>query len=139
MSLAEVTVKPLGLRRAQPVNPAGTRGLALVGLSIPVLGVLGLFGLSGGIRNLLGDTLAQVHGILVLRENAPSDIFSDLPAEMAEVTTTNSRRSCRRAADLEDRPLDRGPQPVYPDCGGFSCRAPRAAASRPAQSHPDRG
>lgn len=59
-------------------------GLALVGLSIPVLGVLGLFGLSGGIRNLLGNTLAQVQGILVLRENAPSDIFSDLPAEMAE-------------------------------------------------------
>ncbi len=59
-------------------------GLALVGLSIPVLGVLGLFALSGGIRNLLDDTLAQVHGILVLRENAPSDIFSDLPAELAE-------------------------------------------------------
>ncbi len=59
-------------------------GLALVGLSIPVLGVLGLFALSGGIRNLLGETLAQVHGILVLRENAPSDIYSDLPAEMAE-------------------------------------------------------
>jgi putative ABC transport system permease protein len=58
--------------------------LALVGLSIPVLGVLGLFGLTNGIRNLLGDTLAQVHGILVLRENAPSDIFSDLPANMAE-------------------------------------------------------
>ena len=59
-------------------------GLALVGLSIPVLGVLGLFSLSGGIRNLLGDTLAQVRGILVLRENAPSDIFSDLPAELGE-------------------------------------------------------
>jgi len=58
--------------------------LALMGLSIPVLGVLGLFSLSGGIRNLLGETLAQVHGILVLRENAPSDIFSDLPAELGE-------------------------------------------------------
>ncbi len=56
--------------------------LALVGLSIPVLGVLGLFSLSNGIRNLLDSTLAQVHGILVLRENAPSDIFSDLPAAL---------------------------------------------------------
>ena len=46
--------------------------------------MLGLFSLSGGIRNLLDSTLAQVHGILVLRENAPSDIFSDLPAAMAE-------------------------------------------------------
>ena len=58
--------------------------LALVGLSIPVLGVLGLFGLSNGIRNLLGDTLAQVRGIMVLRENARTDIFSDLPVELAE-------------------------------------------------------
>ncbi len=58
--------------------------LALVGLSIPVLGVLGLFSLSAGIRNLLDNTLAQIQGIIVLRENAPSDLFSDLPATMAE-------------------------------------------------------
>jgi putative ABC transport system permease protein len=58
--------------------------LAIVGLSIPVLGVLGLFSLSHGIRNLMGNTLAQVHGVLVLRANVPGPIFSDLPAEMAE-------------------------------------------------------
>ena len=58
--------------------------LAVVGLSIPILGVLGLFSLSRGIRNLFGETLSQVHGLLVLRENVPSPVFSDLPAEMAE-------------------------------------------------------
>jgi putative ABC transport system permease protein len=58
--------------------------LALIGLSIPVLGVIGLFSLSAGIRNLLGGTLAKVQGILVLRQNAPSDVFSDLPAEMGD-------------------------------------------------------
>jgi putative ABC transport system permease protein len=58
--------------------------LALLGLSIPVVGVLGLFSLSDGIRTLVGDTLAQVQGILVLRENAPTDLFSELPSGMAE-------------------------------------------------------
>jgi putative ABC transport system permease protein len=58
--------------------------LALIGLSVPVVGVLGLFSLSEGIRTLLGDTLAQVQGILVLRENAPTDLFSELPSAMAD-------------------------------------------------------
>jgi putative ABC transport system permease protein len=62
--------------------------LTLIGLSVPVLGVLGLFSLSSGIRNLLDDTLAQVQGILVLRENAPIDLFSELPAGMAETLST---------------------------------------------------
>src|SRR3954452_12229795 len=54
--------------------------LALVGLSIPILGVLGLFSLSGGLRNLVGDTLSQIQGVVVLREHAPSPVFSDMPA-----------------------------------------------------------
>src|SRR3954454_24648723 len=58
--------------------------LALVGLSIPILGVLGLFSLSGGLRNLVGDTLSQIQGVMVLRENAPTPVFSTLPAELAE-------------------------------------------------------
>ena len=49
--------------------------LAIVGLSIPVFGVLGLFSLSQGIRNLMGNTLGQVHGVLVLRANVPGPIF----------------------------------------------------------------
>ena len=58
--------------------------LALVGLSIPILGVLGLFCVSGGLRNLVGDTLSQIEGVLVLRENALSPVFSDLPASLGE-------------------------------------------------------
>ncbi|HEX8202034.1 MAG TPA: ABC transporter permease [Isosphaeraceae bacterium] len=54
--------------------------LALVGLSIPILGVLGLFSLSGGLRNLVGDTLSQIQGLMILRDNAPTPVFSDLPA-----------------------------------------------------------
>lgn len=56
--------------------------LALIGLSIPVLGVMGLFSLSGGLRNMVGDTLRQVEGMMVLRENSPSPVFSQLPADL---------------------------------------------------------
>jgi len=56
--------------------------LALIGLSIPILGVLGLFSVSRGLRNLVGDTLSRVEGVMVLRENSPSPVFSDLEASV---------------------------------------------------------
>jgi putative ABC transport system permease protein len=58
--------------------------LALIGLSIPILGVMGLFSISGGLRNMVGDTLSKVEGVMVLRENSPSPVFSVLPANLAE-------------------------------------------------------
>jgi putative ABC transport system permease protein len=58
--------------------------LALIGLSIPILGVLGLFSLSRGMRNLVGDTLSRVEGVMVLRKNTPSPVFSDLQANLGE-------------------------------------------------------
>src|SRR5689334_8512641 len=58
--------------------------LALIGLSIPILGVLGLFSLSEGLRNMVGDTLNKIQGVMVLRENTPTPVFSDLPANLAE-------------------------------------------------------
>jgi putative ABC transport system permease protein len=54
--------------------------LALVGLSIPILGVLGLFSISGGLRNLVDDTLSKIQGVMVIRDNVPSPVFSSLPA-----------------------------------------------------------
>ena len=58
--------------------------LALVGLSIPILGVLGLYSVSGGLRNLVGDTLSKIQGVVVLREDALSPVFSDMPATLAD-------------------------------------------------------
>lgn len=58
--------------------------LALIGLSIPILGVLGLFSLSNGLRDMVGDTLSQIEGVMVIRENVPSPVFSTLPAELAD-------------------------------------------------------
>src|SRR5881628_582152 len=53
--------------------------LAVLGLTIPVLAFLGLFSLTGGIRHLMGDTLAGMDNLLVLSANAPAPVFSDLP------------------------------------------------------------
>jgi putative ABC transport system permease protein len=58
--------------------------LAVVGLTIPVLAFLGLFSISQGIRDLMGSTLGKMQGLMVLRENSPSPVFSDLPADMAK-------------------------------------------------------
>jgi putative ABC transport system permease protein len=58
--------------------------LALIGLSIPILGVMGLFSLSGGLRNMVGDTLSKVEGLMVVRENIPSPVWSKIPAGTAD-------------------------------------------------------
>ena len=58
--------------------------LALVGLSVPILGVLGLFSVSDGLRNLVGSTLDKIKGVMVLRENVPTPVFSSLPAAIGD-------------------------------------------------------
>lgn len=58
--------------------------LALVGLSIPVLGVLGLFALSDGLRNLVGDTLGGIEGLIVLSDNALSPVMSNVPTSLVD-------------------------------------------------------
>ena len=58
--------------------------LALIGLSIPILGVIGLFSLSEAMRNLIGTTLSRVQGVVVLREGAFSPVFSDLTSDLLD-------------------------------------------------------
>ncbi len=58
--------------------------LALVGLSVPILGVIGLFSVSDGLRNLVGNTLDKIKGVMVLRENVPTPVFSHLPADLVD-------------------------------------------------------
>ena len=57
--------------------------LAVLGLTIPLLAFLGLFSLSGGIRHLMGDTLASMENLMVLSANAPVPVLSDLPPGLA--------------------------------------------------------
>ncbi len=58
--------------------------LALIGLSVPILGILGLFSLSNGLRDLVGNTLSRIEGLIILREDVPSPVFSRLPASLAD-------------------------------------------------------
>ncbi len=58
--------------------------LALIGLSIPILGVLGLFSVSNGLRDLVGDTLSQIEGVIVLSDTAATPILSRLPADLPD-------------------------------------------------------
>ena len=53
-------------------------------MSIPILGVLGLFCLSNGLRDLVGDTLSGIEGLIVLRDNALSPVLSNVPASLAD-------------------------------------------------------
>ena len=58
--------------------------LAVVGLTIPILAILGLFSLTHGIRTLMGNTLQRMNGLMVMRGNSPAPVFSDLPASMVD-------------------------------------------------------
>src|ERR1017187_3500522 len=58
--------------------------LALVGLSIPILGMLGLLCLSNGLSDLVGTTLSRIEGLIILREDVPSPVFSHLPSNLAD-------------------------------------------------------
>ncbi len=62
--------------------------LALIGLSIPILGILGLFCLSNGLRDLVGNTLSRIEGLIILREDVPSPVLSRLPASLADEIRT---------------------------------------------------
>ena len=59
-------------------------GLAVLGLTIPIIAILGLFSLTNGIRDSMGNTLERMNGLMVMRENSPAPVLSDLPATMAD-------------------------------------------------------
>jgi putative ABC transport system permease protein len=58
--------------------------LAVLGLTIPIIAILGLFSLTHGIRTLMGNTLARMNGLMVMRSNSPAPVFSEVPASMVE-------------------------------------------------------
>src|SRR4051812_15401592 len=82
-------------------------GLAVLGLTIPVLAFLGLFSLSRGIRHLMGDTLAGMHNMIVLSENAPAPVFSDLPPGTGEALRKGAGGKVAAAGVWKVAPADR--------------------------------
>ena len=71
--------------------------LALIGLSVPILGVMGLFSVSNGLRDLVGDTLSRIEGVMVIQENVPSPVLSTLPMSLADKLRARARSARRRS------------------------------------------
>ncbi len=53
--------------------------LSILGLSVSVAGMVGLFAISGGIAHLVTQTFEKVPGLLVQQQGAPIPLFSTLP------------------------------------------------------------
>ena len=102
--------------------------LALVGLSIPILGVLGLFAVSNSLRNLVGDTLGGIEGLIVLSDNALSPVLSNVPASLPDELRKMPTGPGRRAGGLGARPVDRGAGHDLRACSRASRR--RSSTSR---------
>ena len=54
-------------------------GLALLGLAVAIIGVIGLISISGGIRESVTESVAKVQGIYVIKEDSLDPVFSTLP------------------------------------------------------------
>ena len=53
--------------------------LSVLGLSVAIAGMVGLFAISGGIQHLVTRTFEKVPGLLIQQRGAPIPIFSSLP------------------------------------------------------------
>lgn len=64
-------------------RPARTM-LALLGLTVAIAGMVGLFSIATGIDDTLGKTFSRVPGLSALQPGAPIPLFSRLPTKWAE-------------------------------------------------------
>ncbi len=55
--------------------------LSVLGLTIAIAGMVGLFSIAGGIDRLVNTTFSQIPGLLVQQRGSPMPLFSALPAE----------------------------------------------------------
>ncbi|VAX38759.1 ABC transporter permease protein [hydrothermal vent metagenome] len=55
--------------------------LALLGLTVAIAGMVGLFSVAEGLDNMVDDTFSQIPGLVVMQPGAPIPLFSRLPAK----------------------------------------------------------
>ncbi|MAG93202.1 MAG: ABC transporter permease [Planctomycetaceae bacterium] len=58
--------------------------LALLGLTVAIAGMVGLFSVAGGIDAMVSDTFARIPGVVVMQYGAPIPLFSRIPSSFAE-------------------------------------------------------
>lgn len=62
---------------SRPVRSA----LSLLGLTVAIAGMVGLFAVKGGLEKAVDDTFRMIPGLTVMQPGAPVPIFSRLPSE----------------------------------------------------------
>jgi len=70
----------LGNLGSRPVRSA----LSILGLTVAIAGMVGLFSIAGGIDQLVSSTFDMIPGLLVQQQGAPVPLFSTLPAAWQE-------------------------------------------------------
>ncbi len=58
--------------------------LALLGLSVAIMGMIGLFSVAAGVQATVDQTFGRVPGLLAMQPGAPFPLFSKLPSEWAD-------------------------------------------------------
>lgn len=58
--------------------------LAVVGMTVAILGMVGLFSIAEGLDQVVGNTLNRVPGFVAMQRGAPIPLFSTLPRAWTE-------------------------------------------------------
>jgi putative ABC transport system permease protein len=54
--------------------------LSLIGLTVAIMGMIGLFSVAGGLNAMVSDTFGRIKGLVAMQPGAPIPLFSRLPA-----------------------------------------------------------
>jgi putative ABC transport system permease protein len=54
--------------------------LSLVGLTVAIMGMIGLFSVAGGLNEMVAETFGRIKGLVAMQPGAPIPLFSRLPA-----------------------------------------------------------
>ncbi|MDZ4688621.1 MAG: ABC transporter permease, partial [Planctomycetaceae bacterium] len=100
---------------SRPVRSA----LALLGLTVAIVGMVGLFSVAAGIQATVDKTFGRIPGLIAMQPGAPIPLFSKIPAEWAEEIETmpGVRTVCRefwsRAQLIEGKPTFSPPRFLF--------------------------
>jgi putative ABC transport system permease protein len=96
-----------GNLRSRPLRSA----LSILGLTVAIAGMVGLFSIAGGVDELVASTFKLIPGVLVQQRGAPVPLFSTLPSEWEQeieeipgVAVVNSE-VLTRVNVIEDKPI----------------------------------
>lgn len=93
--------------------------LAIMGLSVAIMGMVGLFSVAEGLDNTVRQTFGRLTGLVAMQPGAPIPLFSRIPSEwVAEIAAVPGVRVVRpevwtRAHVVEGRPTFNPPRFIF--------------------------